>query len=37
MLWVESRLEGCRGGLSNRSAVDGLPWWVCYCCHGFSL
>lgn len=37
MLWVEFGLEGCRGGLSSRSAVGVSSLWVCCCCHGFSL
>ena len=37
MLWVEFGLEGCRGGLSSRSAAGVSSLWVCCCCHGFSL
>ena len=37
ILCVQFGLEGCRGGLSSRSAAGVSSLWVCCCCHGFSL
>ena len=36
MLWVESGLKGCHGGLSNRLAAEGYRGGFA-CCRGFSL